>query len=75
GQLLLEVLSQGIEHGHVHAPEAQERGHPQFLCAGAGRGAAPHSGRRGAGYAAAPAAGQLSAGVAVAGRVRAGLAG
>ncbi|MGI4974712.1 MAG: ZIP family metal transporter [Janthinobacterium lividum] len=27
GQLLLEVLSEGIEHGHVHAPGAQERGH------------------------------------------------
>jgi zinc transporter ZupT len=26
GQLLLEVLSEGIEHGHVHAPGAQERG-------------------------------------------------
>ncbi|RZK21140.1 MAG: zinc/iron permease, partial [Hymenobacter sp.] len=26
GQLLLEVLSQGIEHGHVHAPDTQERG-------------------------------------------------
>lgn len=27
GQLLLEVLSEGIEHGHVHAPAAQERAH------------------------------------------------
>lgn len=27
GQLLLEVLSEGIEHGHVHAPGAKERGH------------------------------------------------
>jgi zinc transporter ZupT len=26
GQLLLELLSEGIEHGHVHAPGAQERG-------------------------------------------------
>jgi len=26
GQLLLEVLSEGIEHGHVHAPGTQERG-------------------------------------------------
>ena len=26
GQLLLEVLSEGIEHGHVHAPGAQAQG-------------------------------------------------
>jgi len=31
GQLLLEVLSEGIEHGHVHAPDAQERGHVPLL--------------------------------------------
>jgi len=27
GQLLLEVVSKGIEHGHVHAPTPTERGH------------------------------------------------
>jgi zinc transporter ZupT len=31
GQLLLEVLSQGIEHGHVHAPAATERGRVPLL--------------------------------------------
>jgi zinc transporter ZupT len=31
GQLLLEVLSQGIEHGHVHAPDATERGRVPLL--------------------------------------------
>ncbi|RZK19665.1 MAG: zinc/iron permease, partial [Hymenobacter sp.] len=31
GQLLLEVLSQGIEHGHVHVPGAQERGRVPLL--------------------------------------------
>jgi zinc transporter ZupT len=35
GQLLLEVLSEGIEHGHVHAPGAQERGHVPLLLLGA----------------------------------------
>lgn len=31
GQLLLEVLSQGIEHGHVHAPDASEQGRVPLL--------------------------------------------
>ena len=31
GQLLLEVVSQGIEHGHVHAPMAAEQGRVPFL--------------------------------------------
>ena len=31
GQLLLEVASQGIEHGHVHAPAAAERGRVPLL--------------------------------------------
>ena len=31
GQLLLEVLSQGIEHGHVHAPSASEQGRVPLL--------------------------------------------
>lgn len=31
GQLLLEVLSQGIEHGHVHAPTPTERGRVPLL--------------------------------------------
>jgi zinc transporter ZupT len=31
GQLLLEVFSEGIEHGHVHALGAQERGHVPLL--------------------------------------------
>ncbi|MBJ6143263.1 zinc/iron permease [Hymenobacter sp. BT559] len=35
GQLLLEVFSEGIEHGHVHAPGAQERGHVPLLLLGA----------------------------------------
>ena len=35
GQLLLEVLSEGIEHGHVHTPGAQERGHVPLLLLGA----------------------------------------
>jgi hypothetical protein len=35
GQLLLEVLSEGIEHGHVHAPGAQQRGHVPLLLLGA----------------------------------------
>jgi zinc transporter ZupT len=31
GQLLLEVVSQGVEHGHVHAPTSTERGHVPLL--------------------------------------------
>ncbi len=31
GQLLLEVLSQGIEHGHVHAPDAAQQGRVPLL--------------------------------------------
>ena len=31
GQLLLEVLSQGIEHGHVHAPAPAEQGRVPLL--------------------------------------------
>ena len=34
GQLLLEVLSQGIEHGHVHAPTPTERGQVPLLLVG-----------------------------------------
>lgn len=31
GQLLLEILSQGIEHGHVHAPAITEKGQVPLL--------------------------------------------
>jgi len=31
GQLLLEVLSEGIEHGHVHAPDATQKGRVPLL--------------------------------------------
>ena len=31
GQLILEVMSQGIEHGHVHLPDATEKGRVPLL--------------------------------------------